>query len=180
MRYDPEKHHRRSIRLRGYDYTKTGAYFVTLVAQDRECLFGEVRNGEMHLSPAGRMIVRTWCEIPQHYPCVRTESFVLMPNHLHGVIILRPDDSDNPLSLGNVIQRFKTLTTRRYIDGVYNEGWEPFNKRLWQRNYYERIIRNEAEWHAIRQYIANNPYRWDADPENPINADKTDATNPNP
>ncbi|MCX7925982.1 MAG: hypothetical protein N2554_09260, partial [Fimbriimonadales bacterium] len=73
----------------------------------------------------------------------------------------------------DVIQRFKTLTTRRYIDGIHAEGWQPFNKRLWQRNYYERIIRNEAEWHTIRQYIANNPYRWLADPENPANADKT-------
>jgi len=127
MRYDPKKHHRQSTRLKGYDYTKVGAYYVTLVAQDRECLFGEIRNGEMHLSPVGQMVVRTWWEISQQYARVRTEAFVLMPNHLQGFLILLPDESENPLSLGDFIQRLKTLTTRRYIEGVYTQGWQPFD-----------------------------------------------------
>jgi putative transposase len=88
MRYDPERHNRRSIRLREFDYTTAGAYFVTIVGQDRACLFGDVIDGEMHLNDAGRMVETVWTEIPAFYPGVDIDSFVIMPNHLHGIVVL--------------------------------------------------------------------------------------------
>ncbi|MBC7237764.1 MAG: hypothetical protein H5T69_18130, partial [Chloroflexi bacterium] len=88
MKYDPERHHRRSIRLKGYDYTQPGAYFVTIVTQDRARLFGEVVDGEMRLNDAGRMVQTVWDELPAFYPGVQTDAFIVMPNHIHGIIVL--------------------------------------------------------------------------------------------
>lgn len=188
MTYDPERHHRRSIRLKGFDYTQPGAYFVTICTQDRACLFGEVVDGEMRLNEAGRMIQSVWREIPAFYADVDTDEFVVMPNHIHGIIVLvgttprgrpdadvngRPDDGQArgpapTLSLPDVVHRFKTLTTKRYADGVKQSGWRPFIGRVWQRNYYEHIIRNEQSLNTIRQYIHDNPLRWVSDWENPL------------
>lgn len=175
MKYDPEKHHRRSIRLKEYDYRLAGAYFVTIVAQDRECLFGDIVNGEMQSNDAGQMINQIWQELPNHYPGVDIDLFVVMPNHFHGIIVLlspfpqnRADkDSFTPLSLADIVHRFKTLTTTRYIHGVKQLGWRPFNRRLWQRNYYEHVIRNEQALDGIRDYIDQNPLMWMEDAENP-------------
>ncbi len=207
MTYDPHKHHRRSIRLKGYDYTQAGAYFVTICTQNRECLFGEVVDGEMRLNAAGQMIQSVWNELPAFYPGVDIDEFVVMPNHIHGIIVLvgatpcgRPvtPPNDHPvgatpcgrpepgqaqgrhrglplptvtamptLSLPDVVHRFKTLTTKRYADGVKQLGWPPFPGRLWQRNYYEHIIRNEESLNRLRQYIANNPAQWQSDGESP-------------
>jgi REP element-mobilizing transposase RayT len=88
MRYDPEKHHRRSLRLKGYDYSQAGAYFITIVTQDRACLFGEVVDGEMRLNEAGRMVEKWWAELNHKFPNVRTDEFVIMPNHFHGIIVI--------------------------------------------------------------------------------------------
>jgi len=183
------KWNRRSIRLTGYDYSEAGAYFVTACTQGRECLFGEVIEGEMKLNDTGRMIQTVWDELPGYYPGVDTDEFILMPNHIHGIIILTPNVGAGPraclendqgigqprgvapttrsLSLPDVIHRFKSLTTARYRHGVSQKGWLPFPGKLWQRNYYEHIIRDENDLSQIRQYIQENPLKWDLDPENP-------------
>ena len=193
MAYETERYHRRSIRLRGYDYSAEAAYFVTICTQDRLSLFGEVQDGEMRLNPAGRMVRGTWDELPSHYPGIILDLSVIMPNHIHGVIVLvghrvettvgagpcacpvntetqndgQPRGVAPTLSLAAVVHRFKTLTTRRYVDGVRRYGWPAFRRRLWQRNYYEHIVRNESSLNRIRDYIANNPQHWETDGENP-------------
>lgn len=179
MKYNPDIHHRRSIRLKGYDYTQAGAYFITICTQNRLCLFGEVVNGEMRLNEAGAMVQSVWDEIPVFYPGVLTDAFVVMPNHIHGIVVLvgapprgcpNQGQAQGPaptLSLPDVVHRFKTMTTKRYADGVKRNGWPPFPGRLWQRNYYEHIIRNEESLNRIRQYIADNPARWVQDRDNP-------------
>ncbi|GBC99978.1 hypothetical protein HRbin17_02511 [bacterium HR17] len=184
MRYDPEKHHRRSIRLKGYDYSREGAYFVTICTQDRLCLFGEVVEGEMRLNDAGQMVERWWVELNRKFPGVRTDEYIIMPNHFHGIIVIVGADpcvchDDEMVAHANqmgthagaplpkIIQWFKTMTTNEYIRGVKQSGWTPFRRRLWQRNYYEHIIRNEDSLNRIRHYIATNPLRWHLDRENP-------------
>ena len=187
MRYDPERHHRRSIRLRGYDYRAVGAYFITIVAQDRACLFGEVVDGEMRLSEAGRMVERWWLELNCRFPHVLTDAYVVMPNHFHGIVVIHspPPDTTAPPDVGadlrvcpdsmgahtgaplpTIVQWFKTMTTNEYIRMVKHAGWTPFQGRLWQRNYYEHIIRNERALERIRDYILTNPLHWHLDREN--------------
>jgi len=187
MRYDPNKHHRRSIRLKGYDYAQAGAYFVTIVCQHRLCL--------LESEPVRTMIQIWWDKLAHKFPAVETDAFVIMPNHIHGIIIITEPDAvgANPRvrpnlhvrpkpgqtrgsaptngierpTLGHIVQWFKTMTTNAYIRGVKQDEWEPFPGKFWQRNYYERIIRNERELNATRQYIHDNPSRWAEDAENP-------------
>lgn|GEM_PF-87594 len=179
MGYDPNKHHRRSVRLKGYDYAQAGAYFVTICTQNRGHMFGEVVNEEMRLNDAGRLVQSVWDGLPGHYPGVETDAFVIMPNHIHGIVVLvgagpracletgQPRGVAPTLSLSDVVHRFKTLITKRYADGVKQFGWLPFCGHLWQRNYYEHIIRDEVSLNRIRQYIIDNPARWAFDRENP-------------
>ena len=174
VRFDPHKHRRRSIRLAGYDYTQSGAYFITICTQAGECFLGDIVQGAMVTNDAGKMVQSVWDDIPQHYPGVGVDAFVVMPNHMHGIVVLSPTPDQAQghacaLSLGNVVHRFKSLTTARYRRGVSQLGWGPFDRRLWQRNYYERVIRNETEMGRIREYIINNPPRWDEDEHNPAN-----------
>ncbi|MCI2428531.1 transposase [Candidatus Acetothermia bacterium] len=174
------KKKRQVLRLQGYDYSQIGAYFVTICTQNKESLFGEIVNDEMVLNHAGGMVQTVWDEIPQNYPGVEIDMFRVMPNHVHGIIILvgagpfacpeigQPQGvAPTMLSLPDVIHRFKTLTTKRYTDGVKRDNWPPFPAKLWQRNYYEHIIRNEDKLHAIREYMINNPLQWELDRENP-------------
>jgi putative transposase len=285
MRFDPERHRRRSMRLKGYDYSQAGAYFVTICTQGRACLFGEVVDGEMRLNDAGRMVVAEWERLPALFPNVVLDAFVVMPNHIHGIVILTnptndaPDgatlmgataigattrvaptmvgndaasdgatgattrvapttvgDDTDPVgaglvpapstpdpstpatpapdpstpatpapapstpatpapappvpatpapappvpapptpapsvpapTLGDVIGAFKSRVTVEYARGVRTFGWTPFDRRLWQRNYYEHIIRNEEALNRIRRYIVENPIRWAFDRENPF------------
>ena len=179
-------HHRRSIRLKNYDYAQAGAYFVTIVTHGRKCLFGEVGGGLMRLNDAGRMVWEVWDSFPNHYPDVQCDTFTIMPNHFHGVVVLvgagpraRPGSNGQPqgvaptrnaakMSLSDVVHRFKTLTTRRYIEGVKRFSWASFATRLWQRNYFEHVIRNDESLNRIRQYILDNPARWEFDRENPL------------
>ena len=201
MTFNPNIHHRQSIRLRGYDYSQNGAYFITICTQNREYLFGEIQNGEMILNDAGWMIQVVWNEIPLYYTGVKTDAFIIMPNHIHGIIFLvgagpracpdgpracpdgpracpningktqngQPPQNGQPqgvaptLSLPDVVHRFKTMTTKRYSDGVKQHGWLPYPKKLWQRNYWEHIVRNENELDRIREYIINNPTTWNQD-----------------
>jgi putative transposase len=188
MTYDPTRHHRRSIRLPTYDYTQPGAYFVTICTQNRECVLGEVIQGQMVLNARGQMVESVWRQLPQHYPRVEVDAFVVMPNHVHGIVILvgagpracperparpRVDSGQSQgiaptISLPDVVHRFKSLTTAKYRTGVLQDGWQPFPGRLWQRNYYERVVRNDNDLARIRQYIVDNPARWQEDPENPV------------
>jgi putative transposase len=192
MKYEPKKHRRRSLRLKDYDYAQSGAYFVTIVAQERTCLFGNIVDGALQLNDAGGMVQLSWSELSLHYPGVGTDAFVVMPNHFHGIITLvgvgpcaypqsgQPQEIAPTISLPDAVHRFKSLTTKRYADGVKQSGWVPFPGKLWQRNYYEHIIRNEKSLARIREYILNNPMRWSFDPENlaAIAHDPTDVWAP--
>ena len=184
MSFDPQKHHRRSIRLQGYDYSQAGAYYFTIVTQGKAILFGDIENGEMILNEAGKMILKWWHELPKKFPNIKLGTFIIMPNHVHGIIIIESAGVDlrvNPAeidtangrthgsapTLGTIIQWFKTMTTNEYIRGIKNLGWRPFDRRLWQRNYYEHIIRNQQDWERIHDYILANPANRDDDKENP-------------
>ena len=123
MHYDPEQHHRRSIRLKGYDYSQAGAYFVTICAQGRACLFGEIMREEMHPSVAGRMVERWWLELNRKYPTVQTDEYRVMPNHFHSIVLITAaDDAGVAPTLGAVMDWFKTMTTNEYIRGVKTLG----------------------------------------------------------
>ena len=166
---------RRSIRLKRYDYSQAGAYFVTICTQNGTCLFGDAVDGVIVPNSAGRMIQMVWEELAEHYYGVETDEFVVMPNHVHGIVIIvgagpracpdtggrtrhgqplgvAPTRNARNLSLSDAIHRFKTMTTKRYADGVKRCNWQPFDRRLWQRNYYEHIIRNEEELNRVRDY----------------------------
>ena len=165
MTYDPAQHHRRSVRLRGYDYAQAGWYFVTVCTQDHVCLFGRVTGGHMELNAPGRMIHTAWEHLPDHHHNVEVDAFIVMPNHVHAIIVLFPTGDGRALSLADVVRGFKTFTTRQYAVGVKRNGWPPFSGRLWQRSYYEHIIRHERSLNKIRQYIVDNPAQWPHDPE---------------
>jgi putative transposase len=281
-----ESRHRRSIRLKGYDYAAAGAYFVTIAAQGRACLFGQVVDGEICLNEAGRMVEHQWLTLAGRFPTIDLDEFVVMPNHFHGIILLEPaayavdgsdgnragtspapteptavgatlvvarnvvapdgiarpngdragtspapteptavgatlvvaqnavapggmarsdgkragtspaptattrdhadatdawagtspaptaNTADRAPALGAVVGAFKSITTQAYMDGVRQSGWPPFIGRLWQRNYYEHIIRGEKSLDRIREYVASNPQRWAEDRENPAEVDK--------
>lgn len=194
MSFDPGKHHRRSIRLKGYDYSRPGAYFVTIVTQQRDCLFGVLLDGTLRSNDAGRMVERTWSEMRGRYPGVALDAFVAMPNHVHGIIVLTREPAPvgagpracprgnailhesrqsrgvaPAMSLPDVVHRFKSLTTACYRHGVAERAWTAFHARLWQRNYYDHIIRNDDDLRQARQYIADNPLRWSLDRESPGN-----------
>lgn len=184
--YDPNIHHRRSIRLKGYDYASAGLYFVTICVQNREMMFGEINNGNMILNDAGRMVERWYYETENKFSDIVCLEMVVMPNHFHCIwqntssaavvvpvgadLCVRPlIDDEHTLGehvgspLARVVQWFKTMSTNEYIRGVKQLGWPPFDRRLWQRNYYEHIIRNQLAYNNIANYINNNPVRWDED-----------------
>jgi len=176
---------RRSIRLKGYDYSQGGLYFITICTQNRLCFFGEIENGEMILNDVGMMIERQWRKLANRFHYIQLHEFVVMPNHFHGIIEInrRGDPCDRPFhrqsgnsgdhkdrpygtysdSVGRVIQAFKSITTHEYIGGVNQYGWPPFSGKLWQRNYYEHIIRNEESCYQISEYIQTNPLKWQDD-----------------
>ena len=167
MRDEPNKHHRRSIRLRGYDYAAPGAYFVTICVQGRQCLFGAVVDGELLLNDAGRMVRAIWDVLPERFPALVLDATVVMPNHFHTVVMLR-EAPERSARLGDIVGAFKSLTTNAYIHGVRDQGWPPFDRRLWQRNYYERIIRDDQALARIRDYIQTNPVHWERDQLHPL------------
>jgi len=139
-----------------------GAYFVTICTQGREQMFGAVLDDAVELSDAGQMIRAVWHELPHHLSGVACDEHVVMPNHFHGIIVLIGSPS-HTATLFDVVARLKSLTTNRYRRGVLQRHWHPFQGRLWQRNYYERIIRDEEELNRVRQYIIDNPARWSDD-----------------
>jgi putative transposase len=205
----------------GYDYARNGAYFITIVCQDRVDRFGEIVGGEMIMNDAGKMVRSVWDDLPKFHNGIFIDAFTVMPNHVHGIIVIdhdditqnqsvgaipqwspgindddnskpqndelpyqndfemindnnnsnngrargrRPYDSDYvKMSLSDVMNRFKSFTTHRYSNGVKMKLVPPFRKRLWQRDYWDHIIRNENEYQAIREYIINNPQSWEMD-----------------
>lgn len=178
------KHHRHTIRLRDYDYAEAGAYFITLVAHDRECLFGAIADAEMQLNDCGLIVTACWEAIPHHFPNVELDAFVVMPNHMHGIIVITdlvrathaspPPNASTHLhstpvpdaprierhqprgpqsgSLAAIAGSFKSATAKRI-----NHFRCAREAKVWQRNYYEHVIRDETALNRIRQYIVNNP-----------------------
>ena len=183
--YDPDRHRRRSVRWRGYAYSSEGAYFVTTTLHNGVPLLGRVIDERVRLSPAGEMVASVWSELPQRFPFVSLDAYVVMPDHVHGILILhnnsvaraeplqRTEDDGLPdpelpghargttsNSLGRVMQAFKSLSTRAYGEGVRNAGWPAYEGRFWQRSFYDRVLRNDRELWAIREYIRLNPAKW--------------------
>ena len=177
MPYNPESEHRRSIRLNGYDYSQAGAYFINLVTQDRLCLFGEIVNGEMRLSQLGNTVQREWLRLERRFPGVELDEYVIMPNHLHGILVIAKQDAPPPPgdehkeaaptkhpraaagSLTAMLKGFKSAVEFRYHIMASN------NDPLWHGNDYEHVIRDEDDLDRIRRYIAGNPMNWLKDAE---------------
>jgi REP element-mobilizing transposase RayT len=159
-RFDPVRHHRRSMRLPAYDYRSAGAYFVTICTYERELLFED---------PVLRRVAeRLWQRIPRHFPHVRLDEWVIMPNHIHGILVIVGDPLPRRASgveagsLGAIVGNFKSVAARR-INRLRGTPGMP----VWQRNYYEHVVRDEGTLKAIRQYIADNPAQWEWDTYNP-------------
>jgi REP element-mobilizing transposase RayT len=154
---------RKPMRLRGFDYHDRRMYFVTPVTHHRIAHFGTVHHGAMVPSPVGVMVAQVWQEIPRSYPEVTLDAWVVMPNHLHGLLLLEDSDDGEPHALGDIVRWFKTITTNRYIHGVRDQGWPRFPGHLWQRNYYDHLVRTDPDLDRIRTYIATNPATWGRD-----------------
>ncbi len=216
MKYNPDIHHRHSIRLKGYDYSKEGLYFITICTQNMEHIFGEIIDGKMILNNAGKMINKIYNELEKIFPNIKLHEYIIMPNHFHCIIEivvvgadsisarvlsdsisarvlsdLHNNSNDKPKTRGdiesetrgdiesktrgdmespptittipNIIQTFKRYTTIEYIKMVKQNILPPFDKCIWQRNYYEHIIRNEETYLKISNYIINNPLNWKED-----------------
>ena len=161
MTFDNKIHHRKSIRLRNYDYSQAGAYFITVCAQNKECLFGDIVDDAMQLNDAGRIILLIWSEIPTHYQQVELDEFVIMPNHVHGIINI-VGAASSAATIGNIIRRFKSMSAI-----AVNKSLGRSSQPLWQRNYWERVVRDEKELHGMQEYIVNNPRQWELDKLHP-------------
>jgi REP element-mobilizing transposase RayT len=188
---DARRHHRHSLRLPGYDYAQPGAYFVTLCAWQRACVFGDIADGQMQLNDWGRVAVECWTSIPAHFERATVDEWVIMPNHLHGILVITegtspaavgappigvgatqivgathwvaptPRPGPRPGSIGAIMAQYKSVVTKR-INVLRATSIPP----VWQRNYYEHVVRNDREMHVIRQYIHNNPAKWALDRDN--------------
>jgi len=174
----PQQRQRRSLRLKDYDYTQEGAYFVTICTHGHKCLFGGIVNGKMRLNSFGEIVHNEWISTAIVRNNVAIDAFIVMPNHLYGIIIVndpnirRGDPAGRPYtpiphgppsnSIGAMVGQFKSLATKRINALRHTPG-----NRIWQRNYYEHVIRNEADLNEIRQYILDNPVQWDKDENNP-------------
>ncbi|MCZ4693613.1 transposase [Ancylomarina euxinus] len=198
-----QEYSRRSIRLKNYDYSQEGKYFITICCQDRTCLFGKIDKGEMILNEAGKMIESEWLALKSRFPNIVLDEFVVMPNHFHGIlgivdknaVVPTNNNVETPLAgvqnnktgkpdigqpqgsaptgitptiktnptVGNIIGAFKSITSVEYIKGIETKNWNQFKKRLWQRNYWEHIIRNDGAFDRISEYIQNNPRKWNED-----------------
>ncbi len=190
MKFNPDIHHRRSIRLHCYDYSQAGALFVTICTNNRENLFGEIVAGAVQLNDAGQTVERCWIDIPAHFPRVELDEFVIMPNHVRGIIVLtdavttvgardigardigardigakdisplqsRPAGTSG--TIGSIVRGFKIGVTKWFRQ-------QTAIHEVWQRNYWDHVIRNETERDRFREYIGNNPARWELDKLNP-------------
>jgi REP element-mobilizing transposase RayT len=185
QKYSPAIHDRRSIRLQNYDYTGVGAYFITICAHNRKCMFGQVGAGSkpalspgsntaqfsdtqskipMILNKYGEIVIDTWEDLVNHINGIELDAFVIMPNHVHGIIVI---GEATPCPLSEIVRQLKTFSARR-INKLRGTQGIP----VWQRNYYEHIIRGEDDLNSLREYIDNNPVNWQLDenyPETPCN-----------
>ena len=217
--YNANFHHRKSMRLKGYDYSKSGCYAITLCIQDRECLLGKIESQLMILNDAGEMVVKWYAELNNKFPEIKCHEMVVMPNHFHCILQIDGNDTDippdnraywrldkyesdahagaplrgrpipNPQTIDNpypdnqshygpdnkkyhatisdIVDWFKTMTTNEYIRGVKNLGWKCFDGKLWQRNYWDNIVRSDESLDRFADYILHNPERWEEDQLNP-------------
>ena len=191
MKFNPDKHHRRSIRLKGYDYSRPGTYYVTICVHDRECLFGDIMDGEMHLNAYGKIVQTEWLKSSEIRNEIELDAYQIMPNHFHGIVIIRngtmnDDRGDRPIApawtnatpSSSIVPAFKmrTKSLSSLMAGFQSPVTSKINQLrgtpkqdVWQRNYFDRIIRNDKELNRIRKYIIENPMKWDLDKENPNN-----------
>jgi putative transposase len=170
MTYNPDIHHRRSIRLKSYDYSQAGLYFVTICTHQRLPLFGEIIKGEMILNEAGMVAEKCWLAIPEHFPQVKLDEFVIMPNHVHGIIQidvgaknlspLQTTASSRPTgtskTIGSIVRGFKIGVTKWFRTNSTTHC-------VWHRNYHEHIIRDENAYLKIANYVQTNPQKWQED-----------------
>ena len=192
MIYDPKKHHRRSIRLKGYDYSKPGMYYVTIVTHNHKCFFGKIENGKMILNEYGEIAQQCWTEITRRFPNIEIDEYIIMPDHIHAIIKITnppvgttlavvPDKTDGAVVPDKIINNFGTYTDTNITDtkppslgdivGAYKsivsnkcllvfKQKNQYMGKLWQRNYYEHIIKNNTRLGRIRKYIINNSVNW--------------------
>jgi len=177
-----ETRQRKAIRLKGFDYSKPGAYFVTICSSEKKVEFGQTVEGKMRLNEIGEIVQECWRNIPKHFPSVLVDEFVVMPNHLHGVLFIEDDSGTacraptaesfacpTHLSLPTIIRSFKSAVTR-----AINLRRKTRGRKMWQRGYYERVVRDEKELSKAREYIVNNPLKWELDKENPDRSQPND------
>ncbi len=171
------KGRRHSIRLRNFDYTQQGAYFLTICTHERKSLFGRIINGEMRLNTYGRIVEEEWEKTAQIRSNLTMDRFIVMPNHIHGIVVISRGtmhraptstfESFGKLvsnSIPTIVRGFKSAVTTR-INAIRNSSHKP----VWQRNYYEHVIRNEIDLKEIYEYINSNPLKWLEDENNPVN-----------
>ena len=157
--YNPDIHHRRSIRLKEYDYSSEGLYFVTICSHEHKCVFGEIIDDNIILNRCGNIIDKEWKSLPQHFPNIVCHEYIIMPNHIHGIIQIEERIQGGPTpplrktTLGNILAYYKYRTTKQLDQRI----------PLWQRNYYEHIIRNQQSYEEIAAYIVENPVHWKRD-----------------
>ncbi len=156
----PAHPERRSPRLMGFDYSRTGAYFVTVNVDDLRRRFGEVVDGTLALNGAGTLMEECWLRIPKRFPTIELDAFVVMPNHFHGIVFITETGAPDPPSLSRVMQVFKSESTIAYRRGVRAGTFPPYQRSLWQRGFHDPIIRNAVRLKYARAYIRNNPMRW--------------------
>lgn len=187
-KYQTHNEERKSIRLAGYDYSQPGAYFITICVNKRLSLLGDVVGSAIALSELGRLTDRWWRKLSEKFSNIELDQYTIMPNHVHGVILIVGADpcvcpkSTDPRvcpkstntgehagsPLHRVVQWFKTMSTNEYFRAAKQKGMVRFERKLWQRGYYEHIVRNENELNRIREYILYNPLNWALDRENPL------------
>jgi putative transposase len=160
--------YRRDMRLPGWDYRLPGPYAITICTEERVHRFGAIHDSLMHLNPIGEMVHHTLTNIPHDLPQVTLDAFIVMPNHIHAILLLDSEDITRNPALGTIVQRFKSIATARYANGVRVHGWPPFDGRLFQRNYYEHIVRDDRDLDRCRAYIEANPANWRHDPDNAV------------
>ena len=188
MKTKPDLPRRRAMRLQDYDYSQPGVYYVTICVQNRQCIFGEIIDGKMQLNEIGQIVVECWNRIPQHFSSVEIGEFVIMPNHMHGIISWgieetefphlcvgtrspRPKNStrehkedDSSPSLGKITAYFKYQSTKHI-----NQSHNMARTRIWQRNYHDHVVRDDKDLQRLHQYIQNNPLKWELDQLHPDN-----------
>ena len=155
---------RKSLRYDGYDYSKPGLYFITVCTQNHVCFFGEIDNNKMILNDAGNIVEKWYYELESKFCGVKCHDMVVMPNHFHCIIENKSvEEEDSISSLIEIIQWFNTMTTNEYIRGVKQLGWPRFDGKLWQRGYWDHIIRNQKTYENASEYIFYNPLNWKSD-----------------